>query len=299
MFMNETPIATLPFDLRNGHIVIAASVSGHDATLIVDTGSGFGSLDATFAGRIGVVPDEDSAIREIHGTARVPTTLATVSMLRVGPLEFPEQKVLLLPLAAISRASGYTVDGILGWDFLVRYTVRIDFAARTMTLFDPATWTYAGDGVAVPVSLDYRIPIVEVPLVLPSGEELRPRLALDLGSAHIAVRLLGRYVDDHAAALAPIATDAPIGDGVGGRMHGRVGHLGEARVGGLTLHEPTIGISSEVRGVSELSIFDGTLGAPFFNRTTMILDYTRERIVFETADGFDAPYILPSARIAS
>jgi len=81
-------------------------------------------------------------------------------------------------------------------------------------------------------------------------------------------------------------------------MHGRVGHLREARVGALTLREPTIGISSELRGVSALSIFDGTIGAPFFNRTTMTLDYARERIVFEPGDGFDAPYALP-AKIAS
>jgi hypothetical protein len=299
MFMTPPdPIATLSFDLRNGHIVLAARVAGHDATLIVDTGSGLGSLDVTFAERIGVVPDEDSAIREVHGTGVTPTTLATVPHLRVGPLEYRDQKVLLLPLAAISRASGYQVDGILGWDFLNRYVVRIDFEARTMTLFDPATWSYEGEGTEVPVSLQYRIPVVDVPLVTPAGDELRPRLALDLGSAHIAVRLLGQYVDDHAAALSAIATEAPIGDGVGGRMHGRVGHLCEARVGALTLHEPTIGISSEVRGVSALSIFDGTLGAPFFNRTTMILDYARERILFEAHAGFDAPYSLPD-KIAS
>ena len=298
MFMTA-PIATLSFDLRNGHIVLIADVAGHDATLIVDTGSGFGSLDADFVARIGVAPDEDSAIREVHGTARVPTTLATVPRLRIGPLEYLDHKVLLLPLGAISKASGYQVDGVLGWDFLNRYVVRIDFEARTMTLFDPATWSYDGDGAEVPVSLQYRIPVVEVPLVTPTGDELRPRLALDLGSAHIAVRLLGKYVDDHAAALSAIATEAPIGDGVGGRMHGRVGHLREARVGGLTLREPTIGICSDVRGVSALAIFDGTIGAPFFNRTTMILDYAREQIVLEPHAGFDAPYVLPAARIAS
>lgn len=297
MFMSE-PIATFSFDLRNGHVVLPALVNGHEATLIVDTGSGLGSLDATFAERLGIQPDADSAIREVHGTAKVPATLATVADFRLGPLHYREHKVLLLPLAAVSRASGYAVDGVLGWDFLSRYVVRIDFAARTMTLFDPAAWKYAGDGAEVPVSLQYRIPIAEVPLVTAGGEELRPRLALDLGSANIAVRLLGSYVDEHAAELASIADEGPIGDGVGGRMMGRTGKLREARLGGLTLQEPTIGISSEVRGVSALSIFDGTIGAPFFNRTTMILDYARERVLFERGAGFDAPYALTSATIA-
>lgn len=297
MFMTE-PIATLTFDLRNGHVVLVASVNGHEATLIVDTGSGLGSLDAPFAERLGIRPDADSPITEVHGTGKVPATLATVADFRVGPLEFREHKVLLLPLASASRASGYAVDGVLGWDFLSRYAVRIDFAARTLALFDPQTWTYDGDGVAVPVSLQYRIPIAEVPLVTASGHELRPRLALDLGSANIAIRLLGPYVDDHAEALASIADAAPIGEGVGGRMMGRTGRLREARLGALTLHEPTIGISSEVRGVSALSLFDGTIGAPFFNRTTMILDYARERVLFEPGAGFDAPYALPSATIA-
>ena len=298
MFMQRDPLAILSFELRNGHIVLDAAIGGHSATLIVDTGSGLGSLDTTFAERIGILADEDSAIREVHGTGKVPATLATVPHLRVGPLEYRDRKVLLLPLAAISRASGYQVDGILGWDFLKDYVVRIDFAARTMTLFDPAGWTYQGDGAEVPVSLQYRIPIVDVPLVTQTGEELRPRLAFDLGSAHIAVRLLGQYVDDHAAALTAIATAAPLGDGVGGRLHGRVGHLREARVGSLTIHEPTVGISSEARGVSALSIFDGTIGAPFFNRTTMILDYARERVLLEPNAGFDAPYALSSGTIA-
>lgn len=298
MFMTSA-IASLPFDLRNGHVVLTAAVDGHEATLIVDTGSGHGSLDAAFAERAGIRPDAGSPTAEVHGTGKVAATLATVADFRVGPLAFREQKVLLLPLAAVSRASGYAVDGVLGWDFLRRYVVRIDFAARTMALFDPATWTYDGDGAAVPVSLQYRIPIAEVLIVTASGEELRPRLALDLGSAKIAVRLLGPYVDDHAAALASIADEGPIGDGVGGRLMGRTGKLQEARLGALRLREPTIGVSSEVRGVSALSIFDGTIGAPFFNRTTMILDYARERVFFERGAGFDAPYALISGAEAS
>ncbi|HWW61773.1 MAG TPA: retropepsin-like aspartic protease [Thermoanaerobaculia bacterium] len=279
---------TIPFTMVTGHVTVRAAVAGVEGRFVIDTGCGLTSLDAGWARSLGIAPDAGPQF-QAHGTGSVDASFATIPSLRVGDVALGEQQVVLISLDSVSAATGHALHGVIGFDFLSRWVVDIDYEELVIRLHDPASWTYDGSGAIVPVSLQYRIPIVDATVIPSAGVELHARLVLDLGSSRLCARLLAGFAGKHPELLDG-GVDAPIGTGVGGEVRGRVRRVDEIRVGALTVRHPTTGVAADSRGAMGLSIFDGTLGTPLFERTRMIVDYARERIILEPRAGFDAPY---------
>src|SRR5215207_7818426 len=137
----------LPFELAANHVLVRARVNGVEGWLIVDTGSSLTSLDTEWAKSIGARPAAQQA--QILGAGNVTTTLATVDSLQLPGVDMRDLTAVLVPLDAVSRVHGRAIRGTLGYDFLSRYAVEIDYARRELRLHDPATFEYAGAGIVV------------------------------------------------------------------------------------------------------------------------------------------------------
>jgi aspartyl protease/PDZ domain-containing protein len=283
------PVAEIPFVLQGDHVMLDASVNGASGRLILDTGSSVSSLDAAWApstARVRVLPGSAQA----QGSGNVSITLGQADSIAVGAVRMRDVTVALVPLEPVSRAHGVPVRGTLGYDFISRYVVEIDYAARRLRLYDPAGWEYAGRGIEVPVSLPFRIPLVQATVTAPGGAPIPARLLLDLGSGALAVRLMAPFVAAHGLLASAGGHEAPIGTGVGGTVVGRVARLQAVDVGGLHVAAPTAGLAERPEGFFGTTMADGTVGAPVFRRTKMILDYARSRVIFEPGGGFEEPY---------
>lgn len=285
---NDSLVAEIPFVLSGDHVMLQGSVNGHAGWLALDTGSSTSSLDAEWAdtaAHVRVVATET----QVNGSATVRAGTGQADSIRIGGVELGPTRVALIPLGPVERARGSHLHGTIGYDFLRRYVVEIDYAARRLRLYDPARWSYHGAGVQVPVSTQLRIPVVQAAITPAGGRPIPARLVLDLGSANFAVRLVAPFVSAHGlASMAGI--DAPIGTGVGGMVVGRVARLESASMGALRIAAPTVGLALRPEGFFGTTVVDGTLGAPIFRRTTMIVDYPHDRVIFETGPGFDAPF---------
>jgi hypothetical protein len=132
--------------------------------------------------------------------------------------------------------------------------------------------------------------MVQATVTPQGGSPLPARLLLDLGSGVLAVRLMAPFVQEHRLLATSGGYTAPIGTGVGGTVVGRIARLDAVDVAGLWVTRPIVGMAERPEGFFGTTMADGTVGAPVFRRTRMILDYTRSRVIFEPARGFDAPY---------
>jgi hypothetical protein len=144
--------------------------------------------------------------------------------------------------------------------------------------------------VEVPVSLALRIPLVQARITPAGGTSIPARLLLDLGSSALAVRLMAPFVAAHGLLDSAAGYQAPIGTGVGGTVVGRVTRLDALELGGLRVARPTVGMAERAEGFFGTTMVDGTVGAPVFRRTRMVLDYARSRVIFEPSAGFAEPY---------
>jgi Aspartyl protease/PDZ domain len=262
---------------------------GRDAALVLDTGSSTSTLDQAWAGDLGL--ESLGAPVEAAGTDRLRVRLATLNTVELGNIELGPLTAALLPLGPVIDAAGRAIHGTLGYDLFRRFLVEIDYRQRRLRLWESHGFVAPVSGVAVPVELVHRVPVIRARVRAPGGFLVEARLIVDLGSSALGVRLSARFASEHASELAGVGGyAAPIGTGVGGPLLGRIGRLAEVQLGPLVFAEPTVGIADESKGTLALPDFDGTVGAPVLERLSPILDYQGSRIILQPGDAMAAPF---------
>ena len=108
-----------------GVVLVAATVEGQPATLLLDTGAERSCLDSYFAAMTRLRTVGQESIRQPYATGVADTV--HVADLEIQSFHIEGVDMLSSDLSAMALAAGVPVDGILGADLLRRFTVRIDF----------------------------------------------------------------------------------------------------------------------------------------------------------------------------
>ena len=113
-------------------MLMDATVNGHRARFVVDTGAGYSILDADRARKLGVSPvGSDSPYGEFANLNGVSYRVGYLNSLRAGKMDFGGGPVALFEpansdAALDSRLNGENEDGIIGADILTRYKAVIN-----------------------------------------------------------------------------------------------------------------------------------------------------------------------------
>ena len=114
-------------------LVVDAELDGRGPfALAVDTGASTTLLDAATAQRLGIATVPIPAVTGAGGTAE--TRAGTLRSLKLGAVEQRDLAVVVAPLAALNAALGTRLDGIVGYNFLRRYRVTIDYRGERLLL---------------------------------------------------------------------------------------------------------------------------------------------------------------------
>lgn len=282
----------LPFELRNDLALLHVSVNGHDATLILDSGSGALVLDSAFA-RVAGVGTRASMSASANG--RTPIRLAQTDSVAVGGALLTNVRTAIVDLSPVTRRLGHDVQGTLGYELFARFVVDVDYQSRTVTLMEPADFHYTGSGAAIPIRLVNNLPSVDARIVTRNSGTVNARLHLDLGSASYALRLSRKFLLAHPLDSDTTTVPALLGAGVGGADQGHILRLPQLLLGALTIDRPSTALSDAATGpFGAASPTDGTIGVPVFRRTRVTFDYSRARVYIEpraslaTPDSVDA-----------
>src|SRR5262249_12347036 len=150
-------------------------------------------------------------------TAVVPVRLRELA---VGSAILQNPTVYALALPGLAAAHGSVVDGVLGYDFLSRYVVEIDYVARQLTLHPPEGYRYPGTGETLPFTLEQNLIQIPAEILRPGRELLRGKFTVDAGMSS-AVFLNTPFVNEHRLLEGVDASaKVPLGVGVGGEMSG-------------------------------------------------------------------------------
>jgi hypothetical protein len=276
----------VPFELRGDLIVVTVDVNGHPASLILDTGTGIGlALDSAFTQQARVELSWHSA--QVNGRA---APLGTARSVHVGSAALTDVGVVVVDIGTLQSRVGHDVRGTIGYDLFDRYVVTIDYDAHTITLDEPAAFTYAGSGTVVPIDLEHHLPVVAASIVTRTRGVVPVRLHLDLGSATYAVRLSQRTVAAHDLARDTVTVHGLFGVGVGGASEGEMLRMPALEIGALTISRPSTALSHETEGpFGATAGTDGTIGEPILRRTHLIVDYSRSRVILEPRGRLDVP----------
>jgi hypothetical protein len=278
---------TLPIDPRGSLIYLRGRVNDSDSLWIVlDSGASGDAINASVADALKLAVTGGGHARGAGGEVAAGVVAgATVKLPGVSI----DGALGTLPLDEFGARSGRPMQVILGQPLLSRCVAIIDYAARTLTLRDPATFRYAGHGAVLPLTFEHGLPYVTAKLTLPGRAPISGRFVLDTGSGN-ALILAPDFVRREKVLEAVPRTIEIRGRGVGGQVQSRLGRLDRLEISDLRIDQPLATLRVVDVGVIAASGAIGNIGGEILRRFTVTFDYPRSRVILEPNAHFGEPF---------
>ena len=285
-------ITQVPFTtFTGGVVVVRAQLVGYPDTLnfIMDTGSGGISLDSTTCIRLNITPVlTDKLIMGIGGIRQL--RYVNDRSLKLGTLQVDSLNFHVSDYDILSSVYGDRIDGIIGYSFLSRYIVKIDYDSSQMYVYTKGNIKYPSGGYALKPN------IVSLPVesaMIRDSREMTPRFYFDTG-AGLCLLLNSDFVRDSALLYPdkkPLPTQA---QGMGGKANMQVTILKEFKLGPYRFRNVPTHIFDDEYNVTSYPYLAGLIGNDVLRRFNIILNYDK-RIFYITPnshyrDQFDYSY---------
>jgi len=271
-----TGTATVPFQLAFGGLVfVDVTVNGTPMAFILDSGAESTVLNASRLPALGLAATGTFAAGAGGGDV-------TVGYVRhvtyaVGGAVLHDQIVSAIPLDALEGPLGRKLDGILGYDFLSRFVVELDYKQKQLRLRDRATYRHAA-GTPVPITIEDSTPFVDAAIELPGIAAVSGHFTLDTGCL-CEVELSSPFTDEHhLLAAVPDARSAGFSAGAGGETHQVSATITSLRIGTERIDKPVADFSRDKTGATADPESAGLIGAMVWKRYVLVLDYKRKQV---------------------
>jgi hypothetical protein len=282
--------ARIPFTFDNNHIFIAVKLQGgKTASFLVDTGSDYTLLNASFAREAGVQSSGDSSMHGAGG--QVSMSFADGQTLGLPGLDVTVDRMVVMDLDNLTPPAGWRIQGVLGNDVLRSFTVQIDYAAKMLTLYRAGAYRAPEHATVLPLSSAAFSGSVFVPatLTLPGQAPVDISLAIDTGAS--ATDLNSPFVDSSGAIKAVGKTLSYLSRGAGaGSFETLMGRAAGLKLGPYLLVGPVLGLSRATAGALASNSFQGMLGNDVAQRFTLTLDYPDKQLILVPNADLGTPF---------
>jgi hypothetical protein len=269
----------IPFDLLSNLIFVQVRVNdSRPLWFILDSTASSSVVNARAAKELGM--RTRGKVRGTSGEGAIEAELVPGVSLKLPGVEVSGLTVAAIPLDAFAPVMGRPIGGIVGYDLISQFVVEIDYEQKTINLYAPAAYRYAGAGERLPVTFRDKKPLIEA-WVTPEGRAA-VKGRFEVATASSGALLLNRlFVEKHR--ILKTISNASLGNtgGVGGLTRTLVGRVRSIRVGRFDICAPAVSFSQGARGEQASAAYDGVLGGEVFRRFKVILDYTRGQIYLD------------------
>jgi hypothetical protein len=278
----------IPLEIDNNLILLRVKVNGSKPLrFIFDTGASNSAISSKRAADLGLKSQGqfrgDATGGRIQGSAIEGIELsvqgARVSDLTIAAFPFP-------------TPPGFEFDGVIGCDFIRQFVIEIDYLKRTMNLYNPRTYRYAGRAKIIPLFLIAGdTPLVYTKILFADGAAVNAKLEVDTGGDN-AILVNSPFVKRHKLVEATQDGTRSARNGAGGGQQVITARANALKLGSFTLKDVPIQLSLDTEGAGASEENDGLIGGEIFRRFKVILDYSRKRIMLEPNKSFNDPYKL-------
>jgi hypothetical protein len=278
-FTGGAPYAEVPFDFIERHLFLPVTIGDDTRLWVLDSGASASVIDLEYAKALGL--DLSGQMKGQGAGNTVEVSFATLPAFSIDGIEFNKQQVAVIDITDLFRkTSDLDIGGILGYDFLSRFTTRVDYADSLLTFYDPGSFHYDGDGVVLDAPLKGNLFAVEATVDGVYGG----RWMVDLGAGGLTFH--GPYAAEHD--LGTREGIDGVGFGAGGRIMHHASRYKTIELGGYTVDRPVI---STAKHASEAGAFastetTGNLGNSLLRHFVLYLDYANQRVIVEKGRDF-------------
>jgi hypothetical protein len=275
----------VPMEVHDGHLFVRVRIDGKGPfRMLLDSGS------------ISVLLPEVARTLKLPagatGAGNADVKVVRAQQLNIGGVTIGKPTFATIDLKALlQRVEGVDdVAGVVGVEIFKRLPTTIDYDRGQLVLHNPASFKYAGKGVAVPLSFRGTMPRVRARLDGIDG-------VFDIGTgARGSLLLAAPFVEANDLAVRYNATQTVVaGSGVGGIVRGKLARAGELDIGGVTVQRPVVVLA--LPGTGAAAGIDapaaGSIGYGILRRLNPTFDYARGIVYLDSgastteADSFE------------
>jgi len=200
----------------------------------------------------------------------------------IAGLEYTGQSAAVIALDSIEAQVGRPLDGLVGLDLFKRYVVEIDYLDSKIRLCDPQTYTYAGAGESLPLTLRDGHFFVTARIEMPGRPPLEGQFVVDTGGVLVTAVLTTPFSQSNNL---PASNQKRILDkslsGLGGETRLLVCRATSFTLGHLSIRAPVVYVSQDTGGALASSDYEGLIGSEILRRFRVIFDYAHGRLILE------------------
>jgi hypothetical protein len=269
-------ITKFPFKMLTGGIItFKAKVSNYNDSLnfILDTGSGGISLDSSTAQRIKIpTAESDRTIRGIAGIKKV--RFAYNHTLHLPGLQVDSLNFHINDYEILSSVYGEKIDGIIGYSFLARYIVRVNYDSMQIAVHTKGSMKYPRGGWLLRPILS-NIPVTSASIR--DELEVGGRFYFDTG-AGMCVLLSNEFVEDSAFLRPKSKWYDSQAEGLGGRAPMKQGVLRQIKLGPYKFRNVPAYTFDDQYNITSYPYLGGLIGNDLLRRFNLIINYDRRDI---------------------
>lgn len=190
----------------------------------------------------------------------------------IGSIKMKDQRIIILTSDSFK---GFPSNGVLGYSIFGHYTTEIDYDRKAMILHDPGKFELEGNWTEIPMYFkDNNIPWIDVSVITQGDEIVKLSAYIDF-AAGCVIELLEK--PDMKCSLPSETTDAYLGRGLSGDIHGKTGTIRMLAMGPHELKNVTASIApAEIR--SKQKNADAIIGNGALQFFNLIFDYKNKKL---------------------
>jgi Aspartyl protease len=267
----------LPARIKDGNLIVRLDVDGRGLDFELDSGSSGVLIDRDVAAQLKLAsyghradvtagPYTSSQVILPHASANGVTITNLVAT--AAPFHYDHDK-------------NTTIVGLLGYDFIAGFVIRIDYEHGTIDAIRPSTFELPPNGIILDAALDDAVPTVSLAI----NGVVGTRFILDTGADDFII--FPTFADAHKDAvkddsrfqMTSRSFKVVVASGVGGRLYMHGVELKDTYFGNV--HYPKLFAVVLYHGQEDFSgeDYDGLIGIPLLTAYTVYLDYAHDRVV--------------------
>jgi len=271
----------IPFQYKAGHIKLLVTINGRKKVwFILDSGASANIYHKPVADELNLPVVGTLPARGISGFENV--EMVKTDSIAIGQLTLYNQMAGSLDLSLLERKGidGEDFGGLLGYDFISRFPVMINYQESMLVVYNPNHFEPSEGGVEVGFHLTMQVPTVRGELNGIPGDFL-----IDLGNAfgliihHRFVKLhnLDRELDD-------IRDNPSTFSGIGGDLAGKTAFAATFQIGDILIQSLRVILPDSSSGLTGSDQLAGNIGNLIMENFKVLFDYGNSRLIFYDTD---------------
>ncbi len=269
-------ITRIPFyQLSGGIIIVKAQLDQFKDSLnfVFDTGSGGISLDsATAAGLQLPLSKSEKTIRGIAGIRNV--EFAENHQLSFPGLRSENLDFHINDYELLTSVYGIRIDGIIGYSFIRRYVIRIDYDENMLEIYTPGTFRYPKGGYLLRPSFTT---LPRQMAQLEDSRKVNTRLIFDSG-AGLCFLLSRDFIEDSSLFKTKKKFFPTQAEGLGGKKQMELTVIKSVKIGPFRFRNVPVHIFDDNYNITSYPTLGGIMGNDLLRRFNVILNYPQQTI---------------------